>query len=149
MNIELNFPVIAISGIGDLDVHHSLKTLTVTRSKKVHVGWYRGMMLIDRNLHLYKIDRTTICGGVGFCWGFSLTYSRRVKIKLDLASPTEISLDKCKTLIVQAIAKAPHMWESQVNGSSLAGWQRRIHEAADLDATVAIIKEVVGSEIAG
>ena len=145
---QLKFPLIAISGIGEFDVHHSFETLTVTRAKKVRLGWYRDMKLITRDLQLYKVERATVLGGTGTCWGFSLTYSRRVKIKLDLAPPIKISLEECRDLIVEAVSRAPHMWESQVNGPSLAGWKRRIYEAADLDAIITIVEEVVGSEIA-
>ena len=80
---------------------------------------------------------------LGWNWrllGPSLIYSRRVKVKLDLAPPTEILFEECRALIVQAMARAPHMWVSHVNGPSLAGWQQRIYGAADLDAIVELIQ---------
>lgn len=145
---EVKFPLIAISGIGELDVHHSFASLTISHAKKVRAGWYRGMVLISRDRQLYHVRRATVLGGAGRWWGFSLVYSRRVKIELDLLPPTEISLEECRALIAQAMVRAPHMWESQLDGPSLAGWKLRIYEAADLDSIIAIVEEVFGSGIA-
>ena len=145
---QFKFPLIAISGIGELEVHHSFGGLTISHVKKVRAGWYRGMVLISRDRQLYHVRGATVLGGAGRWWGFSLVYSRRVKLELELSTPAEISLAECKALIVQAMAKAPNMWESQVNGPSLAGWKRRIYKAVDLDSVVAIVEEVVGREIA-
>jgi hypothetical protein len=148
VDTQLKFPLIAISGIGGLEVHYSFATLTISRAKKVRLGWYRGMVLITHDRQLCRVERATVLGGAGQYWGFSLTYSRRVKLSLDLAAPIDISLEECKVLIIEAMVKAPHMWVSLVDGPSLAGWQRRIHKAADVETIIGIIEQVVGREIA-
>ena len=140
MEGELTYPLIAIAGIGELEVHREPSTLTTSYAKRVRLGWYRGMQLISSDLRQSVVRSATVLGGVGPFWGFSLTYSRRVRLALEIDSPREISLQECKAVVTGAMAKAPHFWQSAVAGPSLTGWQRCVREAPDLATIIHTIE---------
>ena len=142
---ELAFPIISVSEHGGIDLHRTSDTLMQSYAKKVRRGWYRNMDLLGSNGMKCTVTSATVLGGLGPWFGFSLFYSRRVRIALHLAPPSVLSIHESKLLLIQAVKRAPHIWDSNVD-VPLRAWKRRIEGAPTFEALVHVIEEALGFE---
>lgn len=142
---RLAFPIIAVSEHGGIDLHYTPEELTQSYAKRVRRGWYRNMVLLGSNGMKCAVTSVVVLGGLGPWFGFSLLYSRRVRVRLELEPPIMASLEDSKSLLLEAVRKEPHLWNSSVD-VSLRTWKRRIQEAPSFAALVQVIEEALGFE---
>lgn len=121
---DLRFPIIAITQSGAITVHVNRNTLEVGHTKMLRRGWYREMTLIDSNGESYKVAKYSPVRGEGTFWGFSLIYSRRVRIELTLNSHQTLSLAEVKRTVCDGMTRDPHMWEASLYENGVEEWQR-------------------------
>ena len=126
---DLRFPVISITHSGAITVHMNRNTLEVEHVKMIRRGWYRGMLIIDSTGDSRKVRRAKQMKGQGPFWGFSLLYSRRVRVELELQPNQKLELPEVKKLLCDAMERDPHMWNAALYEDGVSGWQRKVRDA--------------------
>jgi hypothetical protein len=98
------------------------------------------MLLIDSEGESYEVMRAVQLHGEGPFWGFSLTYSRRVRLELQLQSRGKLNLAEVKQTVCEAMSRDPHMWEAVLYEAGLPGWQRKIQEAKSIHEIAELLR---------
>ena len=114
---ELSFPVIFLARDGYVEVRMSSGELFTTGVKALRKGLYRDATLIDASGALYAVRSAERVAYVPPFWGFRLTYSRRVRLKLQLVHQGNLELSQIKARVISAVKRHPHPWDSVVDRS--------------------------------
>jgi len=137
---DLKYPVITVSRPGYIDVQESPESLTTGYARRVRKRWYEGMTIVDRDLERYSVVEARIVGGVGPFWGYSLMYSRRVRLIFDLESRGLAALDELRELVCRAMKRDPHLWESTLHEDGVRGWKAKVRQCGDVAELHALLR---------
>lgn len=136
---QLRYPVVAISGPGFLSVVPSVEALTTTYMRRVRLGWYDGMQLVGSDLARYFVVKAIPGGGVGPLWGYSLTYSRRVRIAIELRAGGTVDFAELRNQVCRAMEREPHLWESTLAEDGVVGWKAKVARCTDFTDLFALL----------
>jgi hypothetical protein len=77
--------------------------------------YYEKLIVTDAEGITYRVAEVIKVGWVGWFWGFSLIFSRRAKIVLQLSpAPKQFSLQEAKDIILRDFRKSSE-WSSRGN----------------------------------
>jgi hypothetical protein len=108
MNVDdLRYPVLAQTKYG-LSCMAGPHRLTVGFVRNVRSGYYKDLRIIGFDGVTYRVSGITEQGWVGPFWGFSILYSRRVRLGIEVVRAEEqLSLEDVKEVILRDFKKSP------------------------------------------
>jgi len=109
---ELAFPVLAFSKYG-LESKSSAEELRVEFKAALDDGIFANLPMVDASGRTFRVVDTKILGGAGPLWGFSLLYSRRLRIELELGlAENQMTLEEGRGRVLKNF-RSWHGWESR------------------------------------
>ena len=137
--LNMRFPAISITQIGVITTHADRTSLEVGRVKMLRRGWYDGMLIVDSEGRAFRVTYATHLGGYGPLLGFSLTYSRRIRLGLELKAEGTLDLADMKDAICKAMQRDPHMWEADISENGVLGWQAKVQQATNITEIIKLL----------
>lgn len=128
---DLQYPVILFARDG-FEIKRTAEQLTVTFQPLLTDGWFKNLKIVDSNGSKSMVVSVKGLGGVGLFWGYSLFFSRRVRIQLELepiaASDT---LSEVRHLVLKDF-KDWQGWESRVDFDDLKAAVEKATSVAEI-----------------
>lgn len=129
MNVsDLQFPVVCFNKLGPSTFERAvdLQTIFVAALRQ---GWFQDLLVFDSSGRKFRVSKVVRSGSVGPFWGFSLFFSRRIRVDLFLEIVSEeASLVELKALVLKDFADW-HGWASRGDFPAL---KNRIAEAPSI-----------------
>ena len=87
---ELEYPVIALCGRGIIEVREDEDILTTATSRELGTHWFDTMTIVDCNGTAVDVKGARFVSGKGRFWGYTLYFSRIIKVDLRLDDKVSI-----------------------------------------------------------
>jgi hypothetical protein len=97
------------------------------------------MLVIDNEGQAFRIKHAIQLNGYGPLWGYSLFFTRRVRLEFAIDSEETLDVRAVKDVICKAMRRDRHIWESDISEDGVAGWQRKVEQAASIQAIIDLI----------
>lgn len=139
---HLAFPVINFSKYGLL-IKRTAEELQVESKAAFANGIFDDLLIIDASGRTFVVADAKILGGAGRLWGYSLLYSRRLRIDLALEpAEKQWTLDEIRNRVLEDF-RDWHGWESRDDFDELqdgVSHARSIRELAEILAAPGVLK---------
>jgi hypothetical protein len=132
---DLSYPILCFTKYGIATKKTDVE-LTTTFQASLDKGWFHNAEIIDSDAVKYRVGAAKKIGGVGPFLGYSLFFSRRIRVELEIDRVgDQVSTDEVR----QRILKDFHNWH---------GWETRgdfddLKAAVEKASTVAEIIRLV------
>ncbi len=135
----MRFPALTVTRAGKITRLADRTSLEVGYAGSLRSGSFEGMQLIDSKGQALRVRRATQLGGYGPLWGYSLFFTRRIRLQLDLDQAGTLNLSAVKDVVCKAMKCDPHLWESDISEDGVAGWQRKVRLQTSIRAVIALL----------
>ena len=136
---DLTFPVLAFSKYGLLIKRHAEELETEFKAA-FDDGIFADLLIVDASGKTLRVVDARSHGGAGRLWGYSLVYSRRLKIELDLESTEkQWTLEEVRTRVLEDF-RDWHGWESRDDFNELRNGVSRAQSIRELAGILAALE---------
>jgi hypothetical protein len=136
---QIHFPALSITARGVVSALRGRDSLQLGYARMLRKNWYRGLRVIDGEGRSFRVTRAESLGGSGPLWGFSLLYSRRIRLGLTLEAERVLGLSEVQDLVCAAMARDRDFWEATVAEDGAAGWQAKVRGAPSIPALIELL----------
>lgn len=116
MEADIAFPVLNFSyGEKHIEVVENSDNLETCSSVAMKKGYFEKLLIVDSKGKLFSVKDVKKRSYAGPFWGFSLLYNRKLKVKLDLAEPVQLTLDDFKDRVCNVIDSDANFWSANAD----------------------------------
>lgn len=109
---DLHYPVLCFTKYG-VSTKKTDAELTTTFQASLDKGWFRNAEIVDSTAAKYRVADAKKVSGVGPFWGYSLFFSRRIRVELLIEKVAdEVPTDEVRQRILKDFRNW-HGWESR------------------------------------
>jgi hypothetical protein len=133
----LEFPVLCITPEGFLTAAEDSGRLETCSAPALKGGFYKDLLLVDAAGQSWTVRKAEKIAGVPPLWGWRLSWSREIRVRLDIIKDKPFDLAKFKDRVCRAIDQFPDQWGSASDGSDdIDVMQARVRAASDMPALI-------------
>ncbi len=93
-----------------MEVKNQADELTVCSSVALKKGYFNDLLIVDSNRNAFPVIGVKQIGYIGPLWGFSLFYSRKLRVQLLLDNPSLLALEEIKSLACRVVEGDSDFW---------------------------------------
>jgi hypothetical protein len=109
---DLHYPVVCLTKYG-AETRSTPTDLSTDFKAAFNGGLFDNLHIVDSAGKLYRVLRVKDLGGTGRCWGYSLFFSRRIKVELEVELVTDkAGVDEVRERVLKEFSDW-HGWETR------------------------------------